>query len=168
MLLEPYKNLQSIFCSEEDAIKYLFNKNIIKIPSLCEFCFKDIKYYEKLKIFQCKNYKCRKKFSIFKNTIFYDLKLPINIILHLAYEFIKKTPRKAIAASLLISKPTITQYYKLFRKIMKKDNKNNIKIGGKNDIVEIDESKSAKRKYNKGHRRSTKITYFISDLLFHK
>jgi transposase-like protein len=26
------------------------------------------------------------------------------------------------------------------------------KIGGKNDIVEIDESKSCKRKYNKGHQ----------------
>jgi hypothetical protein len=67
-------------------------------------------------------------------------------------EFIKKTPRRSISASLGISKQTITEYYKIFRKIMKNRNSYLKKIGGKNDIVEIDESKSCKRKYNKGHQ----------------
>ncbi|KAI8967052.1 hypothetical protein BDB01DRAFT_840400 [Pilobolus umbonatus] len=63
-----------------------------------------------------------------------------------------KTPRRSISASLKISGPTITEYYKKFRRIMKNKNRFSKKIGGKNDIVEIDESKSCKRKYHKGHQ----------------
>jgi transposase-like protein len=130
---------------------YLFETHIIVKPEVCEHCSHGIQYYSNKKIFQCKNYKCRKNKSIFKDTIFYDMKLPINKALHLTYEFIKKTPR-SISASLGISKQTITEYYKIFRKIMKNRNSYLKKIGGKNDIVEIDESKSCKRKYNKGHQ----------------
>lgn len=152
MFLEPFHNLVEIFTNEEKAIEYLFKMEVICKPEICTHCSKGIQFYIKEKAFRCRNYKCRRKFSIFKDTIFYDMKLPINQILHLAYEFIKKTPRRSISASLKISKPTITEYYKIFRQIMKNKNKFFKKIGGKNDIVEIDESKSCKRKYHKGHQ----------------
>jgi hypothetical protein len=152
MFLESFDKLVDIFISEEKSIDYLFENKVLAKPESCEHCSHSMQYYSIKRIFQCKSYKCRKKISIFKNTIFYDMKLPINKILHLSYEFIKKTPRRSISASLNISGPTITGYYKIFRRIMKNKNRFLKKIGGKNDIVEIDESKSCKRKYHKGHQ----------------
>ncbi|KAI8986355.1 hypothetical protein BDB01DRAFT_834339 [Pilobolus umbonatus] len=63
-----------------------------------------------------------------------------------------KTPRRSISASLKISGPTITEYYKKFRRIMKNKNRFSKKIG--------DESKSCKRKYHKGHQVKGTWIYF--------
>jgi transposase-like protein len=73
--------------------------------------------------------------------------------LHILYEFLKKTPCSSIASSLQVDKNTITFYNKLFRTYLKDKQiySKNKKIGGRNEIVEIDETKIAKRKYNKGH-----------------
>jgi hypothetical protein len=56
----------------------------------CSICNTDTKFYLKEKIFKCRNYKCRKGFSPFRGTTFSKMKLPINIQLHILYEFVKK------------------------------------------------------------------------------
>ena len=63
-------------------------------------------------------------------------------------------PCSSIAATLQINRNTVTNYNKIFRKYLKDKvyfNRNR-KIGGRNKIVEIDETKIAKRKNNKGKR----------------
>lgn len=153
MLIEPYNFLKDIFNDEEKAIDYLMENDYIDKYKKCNICNKDTKFYIKEKIFKCKNYKCRKAFSPFRGTIFSKMKLPINMQLHILYEFLKKTPCSSISSSLQVDKNTITMYNKIFRNYLRnkqKFNKNN-KIGGRNKIVEIDESKIAKRKYNRGH-----------------
>ncbi|KAI8076292.1 hypothetical protein BDF21DRAFT_495014 [Thamnidium elegans] len=64
-----------------------------------------------------------------------------------------KAPSSFISSSLQIDKNTVSRYSKLFRKYIKDKQliKPRNKIGGRNEIVEIDETKIAKRKYNKGH-----------------
>jgi transposase-like protein len=82
------------------------------------------------------------------------LRLPINIQLHILYLFLGKAPSSFISSSLQISKNTVSSYNKIYRIYIKNKqilNKTN-KIGGRNEIVEIDETKIAKRKYNKGHK----------------
>jgi hypothetical protein len=141
MLIEPNKILKDIFNDEEKAIHYLMKNDYIDKYKKCSICNTDTKFYLKEKIFKCRNYKCRKGFSPFRGTIFSKMKLPINIQLHILYEFLKKTPCSSIYSSLQVDKNTITLYNKLFRKYLRdkqKFNKNN-KIGGKNKIVEIDE-----------------------------
>jgi hypothetical protein len=153
MFIEPYKILKDIFSDEEKAIRYLMENDYIDKYKKCDLCNTDTKFYMKEKIFKCRNYKCRKAKSPFRGTIFSKMKLPINMQLHILYEFLKKTPCSSISSSLQVDKNTITMYNKIFRKYLRdkqKFNKNN-KIGGRNKIVEIDESKIAKRKYNKGH-----------------
>lgn len=77
---------------------------------------------------------------------FSKLKLPVNIQRHILYEFLKKTPCGIISSSLEVNKNTVTAYYKIFREYLEDKqyfNKNR-KIGGRNKIVEIDESEIEK------------------------
>lgn len=62
-----------------------------------------------------------------------------------------KTPTSGIASSLNIDKDTATAYHKRFRNYMQNNVKMN-KIGGRNTTVEIDETKTSTRKYNRGHK----------------
>jgi transposase-like protein len=154
MFIEPYRKLKHVFDNEDDAILYLIENNYINKYDKCKECNYDMKLYIKEKLYKCKNYKCRKAISPFKDTIFSKMKLPINIQVHLLYEFLKKTPSTVLSSSLEIDRKTITKYNRLFRIYLKDKqiyNKSK-KIGGRNEIVEIDETKIAKRKYHKGHR----------------
>ncbi len=81
--------------------------------------------------------------------------MPLDIQLHILYLFLGKAPSSFIASSLQISKNTVSSYNKTFRKYIKNKqllSNRSTKIGGRNKIVEIDESKIAKRKHNKGHK----------------
>jgi transposase-like protein len=153
MFTEPYVNLKELFDSEDKALLYLIENNYVNKYEKCRFCDSDTKLYINIKVYKCKNYKCRKPFSPLHGTIFSKMKLPLNIQLHLLNYYILKMPNSSIATTLKISNNTVTNYNRIFRKYIK-DKINfsrNFKIGGRNKIVEIDETKIAKRKYNKGH-----------------
>lgn len=153
MFLEPYRILKHLFDDEEKAFMYLIKNNYVNKYDNCNMCNHEMKFYIKKKLYICRNYRCRKSKSPFNRTIFSKMKLPLNIQLHIIYEFLKKTPSRSISSSLEIDKNTITSYKRLFRKYLSEKQyfSRNRKIGGKNEIVEIDESKIAKRKYHKGH-----------------
>ena len=144
--IESYANLHEIFIDEEKAIKYLFEKDYLKMKTICHHCNNELGIYYKSKLYRCKKQGCRKSFSIFKDTVFAKQKLPINEILHILYEYLKETPRKSIYSSLVKAPKTITRYSNLFRDIFQKQNKKVI-FG---DYSEIDESMMSRRKYNKG------------------
>jgi transposase-like protein len=154
MFIEPYKILKHLFDNEDKALMYLVDNNYVNKYEKCYKCNTDMKLYLNKKLYICKNYKCRKSLSPFKGTIYGKMKLPINIQLHILYEFLKKTPCSSIASSLQVDRNTITSYNKLFRSYLKDKQvySRNNKIGGRNTIVELDETKIAKRKYHKGHR----------------
>jgi transposase-like protein len=154
MFTEPYVNLKEIFDDEEKAILYLIENNYVNKVEKCYKCGSETKLYSNKKLFICKNYKCRKSFSPFTGTIFQKMKLPLNIQLHILNYFLLKMPCSSIAATLQLSKNTITLYNRLFRKYLKNKvyfNRNR-RIGGRNKTVELDETKIGKRKYNKGHK----------------
>lgn len=153
--LTSFYDLIEYFLDENKAIGYLFEKKAIINIEKCTSCNSKMNYYLESRRFRCISYKCRKSISIFKGTIFYKSKLPINKILHIIYEYLKKTPRNSVVATLNISPITVTYYYKLIREVISKNTIKNLEndmIGGENSIVELDESLFCKRKYNKGHK----------------
>lgn len=155
MFIEPYKSLKKIFDDEKEALLYLIENNYVNHYEKCLKCNHDIKLNINKKLYVCRFYKCRKAISPLKGTIFNKLTLSLNIQLHILYYFLGKVPCSFTASTLGISKNTVSSYNKLFRKHLKNKqllSNRNIKIGGRNKIVEVDESKIAKRKYNRGHR----------------
>lgn len=152
MFIESYYNLYELFNDEEQAITYLIKNNYVHSYEKCSKCNYEMKFYMNKKVYVCRNYKCRKALSPFKNTMFSNLKLPMNLILHILYEFLKRTPMCSIASSLNIDKDTVTFYHKRFRNYINCNTNKTEKIGGRNKTVEIDETKIGKRKYNRGHK----------------
>ena len=102
---------------------------------------------------RCGARKCKKKFSIRKNSFFEGSHLSFKTILCLIYCWIYELPFKFVRVNLEISDHTIVDWYNFCRDvcvdILLFDNK---KIGGPSHIVEIDESKFGKRKFNVGRR----------------
>ena len=154
MFIESYKSLKNIFDNQDEALNYLIENNYVNKFDKCKKCEHDTILNLKKKLYVCKYYKCRRALSPLKGTIFNKLRLPLNIQLHILYLFLGKAPSSFISSSLQIDKNTVSRYNKLFRKYIKDKQRMNPrnKIGGRNEIIEIDETKIAKRKYNKGHK----------------
>ena len=99
---------------------------------------------------RCK--KCKDKESIRKDSLFYASHLSIEEILELLYWFSVKLPVTQACIEVGVSEVTGIFYYRIFRDLCVEISLGGEKIGGPDTIVEIDEMKLGKRKYNRGKR----------------
>ena len=124
-------------------------------------------------VWLCKNRKCRVKISIRTGSFFAKSHLDFSTILRIIHGWIHELPQQYIMMELKIGSPTtVVDWFNFCRdvccEILMLENK---QIGGPGHVVEIDESKFGKRKYNKGRAvdsswvlggidRETKETFF--------
>ncbi|GBN68320.1 hypothetical protein AVEN_95295-1 [Araneus ventricosus] len=94
------------------------------------------------------------KRTVRKGSWFSESKLTMPEVLILTYLWVKKTPNEWITDEMNVSEPTVVDWKSFCREVcvdmLVKDSKE--KIGGVGMIVEIDESKFGKRKFNRGKR----------------
>jgi len=100
--------------------------------------------------------------SVFRGSMFQNCKLPKNEVMHCMWLWLNKVSSTSAAVMLGWHEDTAAHWYRFFRQMCSQmiDNKANgegILLGGKDDdgvpiVVEIDESKFARRKYNRGRR----------------
>ena len=102
--------------------------------------------------FRCPAHNCRKEISIRIGTFFYGSAMPTNRILLLAWEWIYRTPAGALSRKYRFSPKTVTGFYRHLRSLVAgRITEEMGNIGGNGIIVEVDECKMGKRKYNRGH-----------------
>ncbi|KCZ78562.1 hypothetical protein H311_00401 [Anncaliia algerae PRA109] len=136
----------------DEKLEQIFEEILNKIEKKCFKCKKNCNLRKNSRtLLRCGRKGCRHEFSILKRTPFFKLKKsPIKTlrILELwAYDF-KLTN---IAEQLNITKSTVSKCLKsFFKKITNNYYLSIDKIGGKNCVIEVDESKFGRRKYNKG------------------
>ena len=112
-------------------------------------------------VWRCGKKGCQTHKSIRENTFFANGKIKIWQILMIIFNWVAEFMQKTSMQILDVHRNTISNYHKKIRLIILRQlNKNEIKIGGLNKIVEIDESLFVRVKHNRGsdmHRQQVWI-----------
>jgi transposase-like protein len=96
---------------------------------------------------------CKRKYCIWTNTIFFKSKINKIKILRILELWMMKASTNIISYVLRISRKSVWNILRKVSKILIPAYYNALDmIGGNNKIIEIDEAKFGKRKYNRGHR----------------
>lgn len=148
-MIPPMKDINALLFNETACIEFLLNQEILYPRTTCEHCNHAIS--RKSKLWRCKS--CGKSVSIFKDSFFANSRLTCNEVLLIGYLWLAKARWQTILAITGHSTATITEYLGHYRQLVVSTLENSPgMIGGDGIIVEVDESKLCKRKYNRGHR----------------
>lgn len=145
--------LLRIFLSEDECIAFLMRKGILPSRRTCHGCSAEMKFYSEKKQFQCPRKGCRKSISVRDGTFFSKQKLSFSEIMFLGYLWLCQASIKTISILTGHSSTTICSFQKYFRQLVADSlDLEDVIVGGPGVVVELDESKLGKRKYNRGHR----------------
>ena len=140
------------FRSRENIIEW-FSSHMVKKcqKQACEKCLGTIKLQKNLKFARCSRKGCRKINFMFNNELIKVSKLKMDDLVMLIYYLLHAMPTKFINLSLGMSNKTILIFRKMLEVTMKREYKRlKWRIGGPGIVIEVDESKFGKRKYNRG------------------
>lgn len=156
-LIEVVKN-------NDSALNFLKAVGLIVITRNCEFCGNPcvLRHYHKYESFHC--LVCKRSSSILKYTILERNKIsPITLVKLLFHWAYKTYNFKNTIRLLKISGKTASNYRKLFQRIsIRQFFKKNIKIGGNDHVVEINEMVYSKLKPPIGRIR--KLNWIIGGI----
>jgi transposase-like protein len=153
MQLPPIHALLPILFDATNAEQYLTDKNVFYRSIPCPKCAEPLLVNPIRKAFRCSRQSCKMEFSQRKHTFFYGSQLNCAQILHLAYMWLNRSSQTQCINQTGNSSRTVTTFHKHFRRLVASTlSEIDQQIGGQDIVVEIDETKLGKRKYNRGHR----------------
>ena len=139
--------------TESATVEFLMQRGIIPREIACNICESSTTFYLERKQFRCKRTSCRKSQSCMTGTFFASHKTPTNKILEAAYFWLAKANNTQIETYTGIANTTVTSLVRYFRELIADSlDEVDLVIGGPGIVVEVDETKMGKRKYNRGHR----------------
>jgi transposase-like protein len=148
-MLPPKRSLGPIFSDEGQAVELLIRNGTIHKPKQCESCGWS-NFTKERKLWRCSS--CKKSRSILAGSFFATTKLRVDAVLEIGYYWLAKVSRDAIVDITGHSSATVTKMLGYYRQLVGDSlDMEDLVIGGRDIIVEIDEAKFGKRKFNRGH-----------------
>lgn len=159
MSIPPLREVREYFFNNDQSTYFSFFHGLLYNEMNCPRCLEVDNIERAMSIsdseremWRCKT--CYKKVSIRKDSIFSHSHLSIGDILLIMYAFTCKIDPTIATDFCGNGSATINDYYKMIRKGLADGlTEEQLLIGGEGIVVEIDESKFTKRKYNRGRRR---------------
>ena len=143
------KQIKRILEDEMECIQFLQDKGIIFKSQKCWQCGNEMKQKEKM--WNCSRRDCRRTQSMLTHSFFENHRLPLNEIFRIYYLWLIKVPMTSIHIMTGHSTQTIANNINNIRQLVESQiNDTHEKIGGKDIIVEIDESLFGRTKYHRG------------------
>jgi hypothetical protein len=141
-------------CHDVTATDEFLTLHGISGDIICIHCGQEMKSkWGQPHIYRCNP--CRISRSIFKDTIFNNCKIGRGKVLLMGYLWLMGSTQTEIEKLMQLDDKTVRYWVVLFRQCIEYDlnaDQNDRMIGGDDIVVEIDETKFGKRKYNRGHR----------------
>ena len=153
--LPTLMKIQEISGSESASFQFLDSKGVFDFNKNCSKCGNGKMRLKPKKTSKYNSIcsKCRYERSLTKGTFFQNSKIPLNKILLFGYTWLTKCNWSQIQTLVGVSEEVATNYLGFYRQLVSLDlDEDDTVIGGPGIVVEIDESKFGKRKYNRGHR----------------
>ena len=139
--------------SEDDLNKFI-SEEYDKRTKKCIKCGSTVSQKTgKKNIFICKESLCKFSYNVWEGTVFEGMKVEKIMILKVLFLWMNKASKDTIHIATGASLKSIWRILSLTKRLLVPKYYEFLEpIGGDNMIVEIDESKMGKRKYNRGHR----------------
>ena len=151
MSIPSMSELSPMFSDEASCMRFLLNNNAIYRTLDCCKC-KSTMNREAAR-FRCSNCACRAEMTFLHEPFFSGSRLEVNQMLFLGYLWPAKTPFDLARTFTGHSRSIISACYSHLRQSVTDSlDDDGTLLGEDGIIVEIDESKFGKRKYNRGHR----------------
>ena len=154
--------LMELIPNKESTINFCFKMGIIPDSKQCPTCGNSMSLIYDSKVSDQRRWYCRQRqgpnkhehrLSIRNGTFFSKSNLTLEEILQFFYLWVNGTSQDQIHHEIGTSGKTDVDFASFCREVCETSIMNRSEqIGGKDIVVEIDESKFAKRKYNIGHR----------------
>ncbi|KAG8222183.1 hypothetical protein J437_LFUL001275 [Ladona fulva] len=149
-MIPSLEEFMLLFGDDEKTIQSLISCDIIHPTRTCNKC--GLTTYVKVsrQTYRCNKKSCRNEVTVRTGTFFALSKLPISKIMLLGYLWLTQIPVSSAASMTGCSNHTVCDIYQYYRKLVSNHlDFQDVQIGGEGVIVEVDETKLARRKYER-------------------
>lgn len=143
----------AIFNDENACFDYLEKSSVFYKELQCPKCQTPMCRNIGRGSFRCPRHPCRAEINLRVGTFFFKSRLTLCKIMSMGWQWLNGTPISSFPRMFRCSKTTANEYKRNFQKLAEcsLEEKDTV-IGGPGTIVELDECKFGRRKYNRGHR----------------
>lgn len=148
----PFDVIATVISTELTTLDFLIERNCLYVSTACRLCGSRLSLRRDKQLLRCVGHTCRQQFSIRQGSFFARSKLPLRKIVLFGYAWLLKMPQTSIASFVGCSSATATAFSGHYRQLVADSlEPEDFVVGGQGIVVEVDECKLGKRKYDRGH-----------------